>query len=379
MGARRDAESTVQEEVAAFVHEILPPHPATRERRADPELFAKLSKGKLLGLALPKQHGGRDWSVSHCFNALEALGDAGMDMGACMAFATHSVLCGGVIAACCNDAQRSHYLQDLAQGSKVFGLSVHDLLAGAGPAPDALEAKPWERQWVLNGTKACVINGAEARFAIVTALTHPGRAPRSHTAFLVDLESDGVTVGKRKALPLLPACATADLVFANCKIRSEAVIGDAHKAYLQAVPVLMALERSLCLAPWVGLLNRTLRESIQHLRNSAWLGEPRSKFAAHRRRLFEIRRVLEQARDLSLLASQAVYGMRKLDGLTGAMAKLFLAENLPAALGDALTLYGFEPPEWLERAYQDALFLSACGGGPEVLHSVIAGAMLQRG
>jgi alkylation response protein AidB-like acyl-CoA dehydrogenase len=139
------------------------------------------------------------------------------------------------------------------------------------------------------------------------------------------------------------------------------------------------LERTLLVAPWLGLMQAVLQRATAACRQRTLLGKSLSEYQSIRRRLVEMRRCIEQATCLVDAAAQGLRDGPRATSRAAAVAKLFVAEGIGPFMTDALAVCGLEGDDMIARAHADAPTFAALGGGMDLLYSVIAGALLNVG
>jgi alkylation response protein AidB-like acyl-CoA dehydrogenase len=256
-----------------------------RQRACDPALLTRMAQAGLLGAMLPTVHGGRGLGALETTALLEGFGEGGEDAGLALAAGVHDFLCAVPLWKLGTEAQRRRYLPRMASGEWVGGLSLLELEGGA--ATPGLRAVRQGRGWRLQGTKAWVVNAPIAHHVLLTAVTGP---TGSLSAFLIDRETPGLRLGAPADTSGLRTCPLAELTLEDCEVPEESLLGTEGAALTELLPLLLALERGLLLAPWVGIMRALTRRAISAARRPAsptrrWRTPPWSSRASRPRRV----------------------------------------------------------------------------------------------
>jgi len=200
------------------------------------EVVPKLAQLGLLGLNVPPDLGGAGLGMIGTALAVEAVswGDASIGL----TVASHNSLCTGHILHFASDGQKRAYLPELASGRALGAWCLTEAQAGSDAANIQTRAVRRGTVWVLNGAKMFVTQGTVAGVYVVLAVTDPAKGRTGISAFIVDRETPGLRVGKKEDKLGLRASDTAEVVFEDCEVPAEALIGAEGEGYRQAMATL---------------------------------------------------------------------------------------------------------------------------------------------
>src|SRR2546426_11094571 len=212
---------TVRDFAAA---ELKPPAAGrAREGKFPLALAPKLASLGLLGLTVPQGYDGGGLDTVTAMLAIEAV--AWGDASIALTVASHNSLCTGHILLFGNPEQKRRYLPRLAQGQALGGWCLTEPVAGSDAAAIETRAVRRGNAWVLNGAKTFVTQGSVAGVYVVLAVTDRGAGRHGISTFVVDRNAPGLRIGKKEDKPGLRASDTAEVVFDDCQVPEEMLIG----------------------------------------------------------------------------------------------------------------------------------------------------------
>jgi isovaleryl-CoA dehydrogenase len=188
----------------------------------------------LFGISVPEAYGGSGADFLSCVLAMEEIGKG--DAGLATSWGAHTVLCTESVYRNGTEAQRQRYLPGLIEGSKIGALAITEPEAGSDAMSMRTRAEKQGDHWVLNGTKMFITNGPLADLVIVYAKTDPEAGPKGITTFLVEDGFPGFIKGKKLKKMGARSSPTGELIFENCIVPDENILGDLNKG----VKVLMS-------------------------------------------------------------------------------------------------------------------------------------------
>ena len=341
-----------------------------RDARWDPELFATLADAGLTRAAIPAAHGGPGTTLAACA-LFEGFGRGAADPGLAVALSAH-VLVAGALARFGTSEQRRALLPGMADGSLTGAICPAEAFAQAdrhGPGPLAERVSDG---WLLDGDIAEVCNAPVADLLLLTARTAHGE----RTAFLVDCQADGVEITAHDRAVLRTA-RFGRVRLTRCHVPHGAVLGAPGAASVESVPLLASLDRTVALAPWLGLLRELAARGVRHGSEGALFGAPPERWQSVRLLAVDFHARAELA---SGLLHQAAWQLDQEDRASradAAMAKTFLLEALLETAAQAAALGVADQDGFLHRVHRDTAAFAAVGGGAEVLRAVVAEARLQ--
>jgi alkylation response protein AidB-like acyl-CoA dehydrogenase len=342
-----------------------------REARFPAAVVARAAELGLLGLTVPEAYGGPGLDHVAYVLAQEELARA------CAGFQTivtvnTSLVCEPILRWGTED-QRRRYLPDLASGRRLGCYCLTEPGAGSDAMSLATTARFDGGAWVVNGTKLFVTNGVEADVCLVYARTEPVPGARGISAFIVEKSTPGVRVGKVERKLGIRCSSTAELVFEDCRVPADALLGARGQGGRIALWTLEGGRIGIA-AQALGIARACLEEAAAHVQQRRQFGRPVAEFQAVRFALAEMATRLEAARLLTLRAA-ALRTAGQPAAREAAMAKLFASEAAMWCAHRAVQLfggYGYIQDYPVERYFRDAKITEIYEGTSEIQRVVIA-------
>jgi butyryl-CoA dehydrogenase len=338
------------------------------------EAFRKLGEFGILGLHFPEKYGGEGADVVTTVIAGEALGEAGVDGGLTLSYGAHSFLCADNILCHASEKQKQHYLPKLASGEMIGCMALSEPDAGSDVASMTTTAIKKGDRYVLNGTKMWITNGPIADVAVVYAKTDPELQHAGISAFIVDKGTRGFTAGNPFVKMGVRSSQTSELVFKDCDIPAENLLGNEGDGFLMAMQT-VEWDRSALLAPFLGTANYLLKKCAQYARGRVQFKRPIGHFQAIKHKLADIRIFGEAARALVYRVAWYKDQGRPLNHLEAAIAKLYIGDYSLGPTNDAVVLhggYGFTHEFDVERVFRDSRLAPIGGGTSEIQKKIIS-------
>ncbi|MCG8483496.1 MAG: acyl-CoA dehydrogenase [Clostridia bacterium] len=341
------------------------------------ETVKKMSRYGILGIPFPEEYGGAGGDyVSYAITVEELSRKCASTGVICSA---HTSLCGIPIYLFGTEEQKQKYLTPLAKGEKLgaFGLTEPD--AGTDAAGQKTTARLEGDEYILNGTKVFITNGGVADTYIVIAVTDRSKGTHKGTsAFIVEADTPGFTIGKKEDKMGIRASATTELIFEDCKIPKENLLGNIGEGFKIAMTTLDSGRIGIA-AQALGIAQAALDNSTQYSKERVQFGRPISKFQAIQWQLADMATEVEAAR---MLVYKAAYlkDTKQPFSSAAAMAKLFAAEAAMKASTKAVQIhggYGYMKDYPVERLMRDAKITEIYEGTSEVQRMVIASKLLK--
>jgi len=347
-------EQMFREAVASFAQEQIAPrvHKMDKEQRIDPELIAQCFELGIMGIEIPGEYGGSEGSFFMACLAVEEL--AVVDPSISVFVDVQNTLVINALLRWATAAQKHMYLPRMATDLVgAYALSE----AGSGSDAFALRCRAEDRgdHWLLNGNKLWITNGNEAGLFIVFATIDPAAGYKGITAFLVEKGSEGFTVGKKEDKLGIRASSTCELIFNNCVVPKENVVGEIGKGYKIAIETLNEGRIGIG-AQMIGLTRGSLQHGTRYIQERQQFGKHLASFQGIQFQLGQCATELEAARLMVYNAARLKDG-----GLPfikqAAMAKLFssqVAERTASQVVEFFGGYGFTTEYPAEKYYRDA-------------------------
>ncbi len=340
----------------------------------DFESFRALGEFGLLGLHLPEAYGGGGADVITTVLAGEALGEAGVDGGLTLSYGAHAFLCADTIYVHGTAAQREKYLPKLISGEWIGAMALSEPDAGSDVASLSTTAERKGETYVLNGTKMWITNGPIADVVVVYAKTAPELRHAGISAFIVEQGTPGFSAGPPLVKLGVRSSQTSELVFRNCEIPADNLLGAEGQGFLMALQT-VEWDRCALLAPIVGGAEYALQKSARYAKGRVQFGRPIAEFQAIKHKLADLRMFVETARTLVYRIAWCKDQGRPLNHLEAAVAKLFVGDWSLKPLHDAMVLhggYGFIHEFDVERIFRDSRLAPIGGGTSEIQKKIIS-------
>lgn len=355
-----------------FAKKELEPYAEERDRE---EIFPedtvkKMGELGLMGMMVPVGYGGSGAGAVSYSIALTEIAYACASTGVTMSVANLSeepILKFG------NEEQKEKYLVPMATGEVLGAFAVTD--PGAGSDPGSMNTRAVDKgdYYLVNGTKSFITNGGYAGVINLIAKTNPEKGNRGLSAFIVEKEFPGFHVGKKEKKMGLRASNTVELIFDDCRIPKENLIGKEGQGFKIAMVALDSGRIGIA-SQSIGIARACLDEAIKYSRDRKQFGKSIGSFQAIKWMIADMATEIEAARWLVLSAAD-----KKDSGLRftkeASMAKLFASEVANRAAYKALQVhggYGYIKDFRVERLYRDARVTTIYEGTSEVQRIVIS-------
>jgi alkylation response protein AidB-like acyl-CoA dehydrogenase len=346
---------------------------ADREGSFPAEAWRRCARFGIQGLPVDVEYGGSGADTLTLMMTMEALGYACRDNGLLFSLNAQMWACQAPIARFGDDAQRRRYLPGLCDGSLIAAHAMSEPESGSDAFALRTTAKPDGDGWVLNGSKIFVTNGPVADVFLVFAATAPERGFAGVSAFVVDRDAPGLSVGPPIEKMGLRTSPMSEVFLDDCAVAGDAMLGRPGRGF----PIFnsaMLLERSLILATTVGSMERLVERSVEHARGRVQFGKPIGKFQAVSHRLVEMKLRLETSRLLLYRLGWLLDRGRPAE-LDAALVKLHLSESYVASALDAVQVhggYGYMTDYELERDLRDAVASRLYSGTSDIQRNLAA-------
>ncbi|MEV0686898.1 acyl-CoA dehydrogenase family protein [Nocardia goodfellowii] len=365
-----------------FAEKEIEPHAEawSEEERFPCEVFQKMGELDLAGLLIPEEYGGAAAGYVSYVAAMEAIGHADQSFAA--AWNAHSTIASLPLAAFGTDEQKRRWLTPLAQGTHIGAFGLTEPTAGSDAAGIRTTAREDAGGWVLNGAKMFITNaGTEISLGVtVLAVTGTnGDGTKRYGTFFVPTGTEGYTVGRPLRKIGWHAMDTRELVFENCWIPAENLIGTEGNGLRQFLDVLDGGRISVA-ALGLSLAQAALDLAGVHAGQREQFGKTLSRFQAVQHKLADMATEVEAARSLVYRAAWLADNGRPF-GEAAAMAKLYASEVANRAASASVQIhggYGFVRESTISRFYADAKILEIGEGTNEIQRNVIARSVMKK-
>ncbi len=341
-------------------------------------VIKELGKMGVLGIIFPSEYGGAGLGYVEYVIAVEELSRVVGSVG--IIVAAHNSLCTNHIFLAGNEEQRRKYIPKLASGEFLgaWGLTEPGSGSDAGGARMTAVRKGKEGGWVLNGTKTFITNGGHADVAVVIAVTD--RAAHTHglSAFVVEKGTKGFRPGKKENKLGLRASDTSELIFEDCWVPEEALLGKEGDGFIDAMRILDGGRISIA-ALGLGMAQGAYEAALKYSKQREQFGKAISEFQAIQWKLADMATEIDAARLLTMrAASMKDAGLKTT--LESSMAKLYAGEVAVKCANEGVQIhggYGFIKDYPAEKFYRDVKLCTIGEGTSEIQRLVIARQILK--
>lgn len=350
------------------------------EERFPRETIEKMAKAGFLGIAVPREYGGQGCDPLTYVMAIEEL--AKVCGTTAVALSAHSSLCCDPILNYGTEEQKQKFLVPLAKGEKLGAFALTEPGAGTDAQGAQTKAVEVEDGWVLNGSKCFITNGKEADIYIIIAVTDMvedkrGRSKKLFSAFIVEKGTPGFTFGTKEKKMGIRGSATYELIFQDCKIPKENLLGRRGKGFQEAMHTLDGGRIGIA-AQALGLGEGAIDRTVAFVMERKQFGRPIGAFQNTQFQLADMKTRMDAAKYLVYRAACAKAEKSRFSE-EAAEAKLFAAEAAMDVTTKAVQLhggYGYTREYEVERMMRDAKITEIYEGTSEVQRMVISAGML---
>ncbi len=278
------------------------------------------------------------------------------------------------------EEQKRKYLPDIASGKKLAAFALTEATAGSDAGAIRTTARREKGGYVLNGTKQFITNGGEAEIYTVIALTAKERGARGASAFLVEKDTPGFSFGRKEKKMGIRASSTRELVFQDCLVPEENMIGREGMGFIMTMRLLDRSRPGIG-AQAVGLAQGALEAAVDHARQRIQFGHPIISIQAVQHMLADMAIQVEAARLLVYAAARTIDSGAKNFTAEAAMAKVFASDVAMRVTTDAVQIFGgvgYMRDYPIEKMMRDAKITQIYEGTNQVLRNVIASELRKR-
>lgn len=368
----------LQNEIRKFVQsEIKPNVMKYDEGQIFPtDIFNKLGELGFLGILVPEKYNGAEMGYIEYAIVVEEI--AKVDPAIALSVAAHNGLCTNHINLFANEIQKEKYLTRLASGKAIGAWALTEPNSGSDAVSMQTIAEKNSDKYILNGAKNFITHGGVGEICVVMALTDKEKRSKGVSAFIVEKGLKGFSVSKKENKLGMRASETTQLVFENCEVPAENLIGNEGEGFSQAMKILTGGRISIA-ALSVGLAEGCLQNAIEYSKQRKQFGKTISEFQGIQFKISEMATEIEAAK---LLTYKAAYEKdRGIDNKNSPpMAKLFASEIAEKAASNAVQIfggYGYMKDFPVEKFYRDVKLLTIGEGTSEVNKIVIAKNLIQ--
>ncbi len=367
----------IQTMVRDFARQVVLPTAMERDRSKEfpAENLSRMAELGLMGMMVPPEYDGAAVDTVSYVLALQEIAYACASTAVVMSV-HNSIVCETIVRFG-TEEQKQAYLKPLATGEVIGAFAMTEPQAGSDPLSQSTWAERDGDHYIINGTKRFITSGKNAGLTIITAKTDKGKRHKGISAFVVRKGTPGFLVGKIEEKMGLCASDTTDMIFDNCRVPAECLLGQEGDGFKIAMTALDSGRIGIA-AQSIGVAQAALNAAVSYAKEREQFGQPISKFQGLRWMLADMATEIEAARQMTFSASAKKDSGRKYT-MEASMAKLFASEMVNRVTAKALQIhggYGYTKEYAVERYYRDARVFTIYEGTSEIQRVVIANHLL---
>jgi len=350
---------------------IIPHRAELDEKHEFPRaILNEIAQADLFGIPVPEEFGGFGGG---CFNialAIEQFGRGCIGVGTAFAasfLGIYPILISG------SEEMKQKYLPDVATGKRFAAFGLTEANAGSDASGIQTTAVLDGDHWVLNGTKQWITNGGEAEIYTVVAITDRSKGPRGASMFVVEAGDPGFSCGPKEKKMGIRASSTTELIFRDCRIPKDRLIGRAGTGFITVMKTLDSSRPGIA-ALGVGLAQGALDEAARYAKQRVQFGKPIITFQAVQHMLADMAIGIEAARALVYGAAKHIDAHPKDMSKVSSMCKVFATDIAMKVTTDAVQVmggYGYMCEYPVEKMMRDAKILQIYEGTNQIQRNVI--------
>ncbi|NOR23894.1 MAG: acyl-CoA dehydrogenase [Desulforhopalus sp.] len=333
-------------------------------------ILNEMAQADLFGVPIPEEYGGFGGGCLEIALTVEQLGRGCIGVGTAFAanfLGVYPIIISG------SEEMKQKYLPDVAAGKKFGAFGLTEANAGSDASGIQTTAVLDGDEWVLNGTKQWITNGGEAQIYSVVAITDRSRGPRGASLFVVEEGDPGFSCGPKEKKMGIRASSTTELIFKDCRIPKDRLIGRAGTGFITVMKTL-DLSRPGIAALGVGLAQGALDEAVKYAKQRQQFGKPIIAFQAVQHMLADMAIGIESARALVYSAAKHIQAHPKDMSKASAMCKTYATDVAMKVSTDAVQVmggYGYMCEYPAEKMMRDAKILQIYEGTNQIQRNVI--------
>jgi alkylation response protein AidB-like acyl-CoA dehydrogenase len=340
------------------------------------EVFKKLGNLGLMGVFIPEEYGGSGFGYHEYITVVSEIAKVCGSIG--LSVAAHNSLCTGHIYYNASEEQKKKYLPKLASGEWIGAWGLTETGTGSDAGGMNTTAVRKGNEWILNGSKNFITHGKSGNIAVVIARTGAKGDSHGMSAFVVERGTPGFSAGKKENKLGMRASETTELIFNNCHIPAENLIGVEGEGFVQAMKVLDGGRISIG-ALALGIAKGAYEAAVKYSKEREQFGQPISKFQAIGFKLADMITEIDAA-ELLLHKAAALKNAHKKLTRESAIAKYYASEVACKVANEAVQIfggYGYTKDFPVEKFYRDAKLCTIGEGTSEIQKLVISREILK--
>ncbi len=340
------------------------------------ELLPKFAQLGLMGVIFPEEYGGAGMGYIEYATIIEELARVDPSIG--LAIAAHNSLCSGHIYIAANEPQKQKYLTALVKGEYLGAWGLTEPSSGSDASSMRTVAVKKNGGWVINGSKNFITNATFAGATVALAITDRTAGTHGISAFIVERGTKGFSVARKENKLGMRASDTASLIFDDCYVPAENLIGQEGQGFIQAMKVLDGGRISIA-ALSLGIAQGAYEAALKYAKERHQFGKPIAEFQAIQFKLADMATQIEAARLLTL-RSAALKDEGKIVTKESSMAKLYASEVAVRVAEESVQIhggYGYIKDYPAEKFWRDSKLCTIGEGTSEIQRTVIARQLLR--
>jgi butyryl-CoA dehydrogenase len=330
-----------------------------------------MAESDIFGIFIDEKYGGMGGGLLELCIAVEEFsrGCAGIALAfSATALGTDPIILGG------NEEQKEKYLPSIASGKRLAAFAITEPAAGSDASAMQTTAKKDGDHYILNGTKHFITNGGEAEIYTVVAMTDKSRGARGASIFIVEKGTPGFTFGKKEDKLGIRGSATRELIFTDCRVPKENLLGKEGSGFLLAMKT-FDMSRPGIGAQALGIAQGAFEAALKYATERKQFGKPISSFQGIQFMLADMATQIEAARALVYASARQIDAGAKNISKDSAMAKMFASDVAMKVTIDAVQIfggYGYMKEYPAEKYMRDAKITQIYEGTNQIQRSIIA-------
>ena len=335
------------------------------------DLFKKIGKLGMMGVLVPEEYGGAGLTYDEYVTIISEISQVCGSIG--LSVAAHNSLCTGHILKFGSEEQKTKYLPKLATCEYLGAWALTEPVTGSDAMRMNTTAKREGDHWIINGSKNFITHGASGDIIVVVARTGDLGDSRGISAFIVESTNPGVSSGKKENKLGMRASETAEVIFNNCKVSDDAVIGKIGEGFIQSMKILDGGRISIA-ALSLGIAKGAYNAALKYSKERSQFGKTISNFQAISFKLADMATEISAA-ELLIYKSAYLINNNKTVTTESAIAKYFSSELAVKISSDAVQIfggYGFVKDFPVEKYYRDSKLCTIGEGTSQIQKLVIS-------
>lgn len=368
----------ISEMIADFCEKEIKPHMNQwdEDQTFPVGMFKKLGSLGLMGVLVPNEYGGSGFGYPEYVTVVSEIAKVDGSIG--LSVAAHNSLCTGHILQFGNEEQKMRWLPKLATAEWIGAWGLTEPNTGSDAGNMKTTAVKDGGHWVLNGTKNFITHGKSGDIAVVIVRT--GEVGDSHgmTAFVVERGTEGFKAGKKENKLGMRASETAEMIFEDCRVPEENILGEVGEGFVQSLKVLDGGRISIA-ALGLGIAQGALDAAVEYSKERHQFNQPIAKFQGISFKLSDMATQVEAAKLLTFRAAELKQAGKSVNK-ESAMAKLHTSETAVSVANDAVQIfggYGYVKDFPVEKFYRDSKLCTIGEGTSEIQKLVISRSILK--